>query len=62
MIQLETNAVNQHTEHRLGGGQWLVHYSNIYTLIAVHRYDDPHEYFEGGIHDNPDAWCRHWPN
>lgn len=55
MIQLETNAVNQHTEHRLGGGQWLVHYSNIYTLIAVHRYDDPHEYFEGGIHDNPDA-------
>lgn len=55
MFPLKVNALNQHNEHRLGGGQCLVHYSNTYipTLLRnPQRYDDPHEYFEGGIHDN----------
>lgn len=37
MFPLKIDAVNQHTEHRLDGGQWLFHYSNIYipTLLCI---------------------------
>lgn len=37
MFALKVNALNQHNEHRLGDGQWLVHYSNTYipTLLRI---------------------------